>query len=104
MNLVGFSEMEDRVARPQRGTREATRVRLVQAAIDLIRQGGMGAVSSEFILASVLAGGEALLAGRVVDAHVVAEELFLLNRSDFCCDIEVEVCKGKSQEKWSSNF
>ena len=32
--------------RPRRGTREGTRERLLQAAIELIRQGGIGAVST----------------------------------------------------------
>jgi AcrR family transcriptional regulator len=38
--------VEVTAVRPPRGTREATRERLVQAAIDLIRQGGISAVST----------------------------------------------------------
>ncbi len=35
-----------KVGRPRRGTREGTRERLLHAAIDLIREGGIGAVST----------------------------------------------------------
>ena len=41
------------------------------------------ALQSEFILASVFAAGEALLAGRVTDANLVAEELSLLTEAVF---------------------
>ncbi len=41
------------------------------------------ALQSDFILASVFAAGEALLAGRVGDANLVAEELSLLTEAVF---------------------
>lgn len=46
MRTERLEEFEVTATRPSRGTREATRERLVQAAIDLIRQGGVSAVST----------------------------------------------------------
>src|SRR5688500_5115251 len=46
MNSTIADKTKETPTRRQRGSREATRERLVQAAIDLIRQGGVGAVST----------------------------------------------------------